>query len=173
MRRPRRAGSETRKSTTGAFEQLSHRIQLLDSARRRSLKRRGRAECNRRVAVSSVVSHGWNGSEIGSAHGQHGEPWHAQPCCFRASTAPGRQWLWTQEAMQAGRFSLKKVDTYSNVSDLTTKHHDEERLMVLMTWERLRYTRGQGDAVSTTNEGQTAAVIAVRRSPPIELDRTS
>ena len=61
--------------------------------------------------------------------------------------------------MQARRFSLKKVSTDSNVSDLTTKHHDEERRDVLMTLERLRYTRGRGDAVSTATEGQTAAVM--------------
>ena len=42
--------------------------------------------------------------------------------------------LWTQEAVQGGRFSLNKVGTYSNVSDLTTKHHDEERLKVSMIW---------------------------------------
>ena len=29
------------------------------------------------------------------------------------------EWLWTQEAGHAGRFSLKKVGTYTNVSDLT------------------------------------------------------
>ena len=75
------------------------------------------------------------------------------------------KWLWTQEAVQAGRFSCKEVFTHSNVSDLTTKHHDEETL------ERLRYTRRHGDAVSTANEGQTAAVNAVRRSKPIELDK--
>ena len=57
------------------------------------------------------------------------------------------KWPWTQETVEVGRFSLKKVGTYSNVSDLTTKHHDEERLKVLMTLERLRYTRGHGDAV--------------------------
>ena len=68
------------------------------------------------------------------------------------------KWLWTREAVRAGRFSLKKVGTYSNVSDLTTKHHDEERLKVLMTLERLRYNRGHGNAVSTANEGKTATV---------------
>ena len=61
------------------------------------------------------------------------------------------KWLFTQEAVHAGRVSLKKVGTYSNVSDLTTKHHDEERLKVFMTLGRLRYTRGHGDAVSTAN----------------------
>ena len=55
--------------------------------------------------------------------------------------------------MQVGRFLLKKVGAHSNVSDLT-KHHDEERLKVLMTLERLRHTRGHGDAVSMANEGQ-------------------
>ena len=55
------AGSGTRSSTTGAFEQIwtaSHRIKLLDTTRRRSLKRRGKVVCNRtcgsrRVAVRS------------------------------------------------------------------------------------------------------------------------
>ena len=71
-----------------------------------------------------------------------------------ANFDPGRvqhldvKWLWTQKAVQAGRFSLKKVGTYSNVSDLTTTHHGEERLKVLMT---LGYTRGHGDAVLTAN----------------------
>ena len=31
------------------------------------------------------------------------------------------KWLWTQEAVQSGKFSLKKVSTDRNVSDLTTK----------------------------------------------------
>ena len=69
------------------------------------------------------------------------------------------KWLWTQEAVQAGRFSLKKVSTDSNVSDLSTKHRDEKRRDVLMTLGRLRYTRGRGDAVSTATESQTAAVM--------------
>ena len=73
---------------------------------------------------------------------------------------PDVKWLWTQEAMQAGRFSLKKVGTCSNVSDLTTKHHGKE--------EWLRYTRGRGDAVSAANGGRTAAVNATLRSQPIE-----
>ena len=32
----------------------------------------------------------------------------------------GVKWLWTQEAVQSGRFSLKKVSTDRNVSDLIT-----------------------------------------------------
>ena len=80
------------------------------------------------------------------------------------------KWLWTREAVQAGRFSLKKVGTNSNVSDLTTKHHDGERLDVLVTMGRLRYTRGHGDAVSAANEGWAAAANAVQRSQPTKLD---
>ena len=57
------AGSESRRSTTGAFEQYgtaSHRIQLLDTARRCPLERRGRAVCYRtcgsgRIAISPAV----------------------------------------------------------------------------------------------------------------------
>ena len=33
------------------------------------------------------------------------------------------KWLWTQEAVQSGRFSLKKVSTDRNMSDFTAKHH--------------------------------------------------
>ena len=92
----------------------------------------------------------WNGSEAGSAHGQYGELWHAQTSWIRASMCHlDVKWLWTQEAVQSGRFSLNKVGTYSNVSDLTTKHHDEERLKVSIILGRLRCTRGHGNAVST------------------------
>ena len=31
------------------------------------------------------------------------------------------KWLWTQEAMRAGRFTLQKIGTVENISDLTTK----------------------------------------------------
>ena len=59
---------------------------------------------------------------------------------------------------------LKKVSTDRNVSDLTAKHHHEERLAVLMSMGRLRFARGRGDAVLAANEGRTAAVNAVRRT---------
>ena len=62
------------------------------------------------------------------------------------------KWLWTQEAVQSGRFSLKKVSTDRNVSDLTTKHHHEDRLAVLVSLGRLRFARGRGDAVLAANE---------------------
>ena len=42
------------------------------------------------------------------------------------------KWLWAEEALLAGRFMLKKIDTAENISDLTTKHHDEGRLKALM-----------------------------------------
>ena len=50
-------------------------------------------------------------------------------------------WLWTQEAVQSGRFSLKKISTDRNVSDLTTKHHHEDKLAVLMSLGKLRFAR--------------------------------
>ena len=71
--------------------------------------------------------------------------------------------------MQAGRSSLKKVGTFGNVSNLTTEHHDEERLKVTMTLGRLRYTRGHGDAASAANEGWTSAVNALLTSRSTEL----
>ena len=74
------------------------------------------------------------------------------------------KWLWTQEAVQSGRFFLKKVSTDRNVSDLTTKHHHEDRLAVLMSLGRLRFARGRGGRSLGANEGRTAAVNAVRRT---------
>ena len=134
-----------------------HRIQLLNFARRRSLTGRGTAAryktCGRRVAISSAVGRGRNGSEAGSAHRQH-----AQPYWIRVVRHLDVKWLWTREAVQAVRFTLNMVGTYSNVTDLTTLG-------------RLRHTRGHGDAVSTANEGQTAVVNAERRPQPIQLDK--
>ena len=49
------------------------------------------------------------------------------------------KWLWIQEAVQSGRFSLKKDSIDRNVSDLTTKHHHEDRLVVFMFLGRLRF----------------------------------
>ena len=65
------------------------------------------------------------------------------------------KWPWTQEVVQAGRFSLKKVST----SDLTTNHHSEERCEFLMTLGRLRYTRGREQADSMAGECQIAAMV--------------
>ena len=92
----------------------SHRIQLLNSARRRYLKRRGRAVCNmtcggRRVAVSSAVRRGWNGSEGGSVtDGTANLGVHNRIGSGRVRHLDVK-WLWTQEAVKAWRFSLKKV----------------------------------------------------------------
>ena len=74
------------------------------------------------------------------------------------------KWLWTQEAVQSEKFSLKKVSTDRNVSDLTTKHHHDDRLAVLMSLGRLRFAGGRGDAVLAASEGRTAAVTAVREN---------
>ena len=45
------------------------------------------------------------------------------------------------------------------MSDLTIKHHSEERRDVLMTLGRLRCTRGRGEAVSIAGVGQIAAML--------------
>ena len=42
------------------------------------------------------------------------------------------KWLWIQKAMQAGRFTKKTVGSTENISDLSTKYHDEERLKALL-----------------------------------------
>ena len=51
------------------------------------------------------------------------------------------------------------MSTDSNVSDLTTKDHSEERRDVLMTLGRLRYTRGREEAVSMAGVGKIAAMV--------------
>ena len=64
------------------------------------------------------------------------------------------------EAVQPGRFSLKEVESDSNGSDLTTKHHDRKRRIVLiMTLAKPRYTRVRGNAVSTASKRKSAAVV--------------
>ena len=74
------------------------------------------------------------------------------------------RWLWAQEAVQARRFTLKKVGTTENVSDLTTSYHDEERLGALMRTGGLRFTRGLQLAASVATpvvgESQTVAANA-------------
>ena len=163
------AGSESRRSTTGAFEQVwtaSHRIQLLDTARHCPLERRGRA-----VRLAG----GLQSVQLLDCRLEWSRSWKYSRTVPRTSACTtelgsGRvrhldvKWLWTQEAVQYGRFSLKKVSTDRNVSDLTTNHHHEDRLAVLMSLGRLRFARGRGDAVLAANEGRTAAVNAVRRT---------
>ena len=77
------------------------------------------------------------------------------------------------EAVQTGPFTLKKVGTTENVSDLTTKYHDEERLEASTRMEEgLRY-RGLQHAASAAGESQTAAVNAVLRTQASELDENT
>ena len=78
--------------------------------------------------------------------------------------------LCTQEAVQAGRFTLKMVGTTQNVSDLTTKYHDEERLDALMRTVGLRYKRGLRHAALVAGESRPAAVNVVLRTQASELD---
>ena len=69
--------------------------------------------------------------------------------------------------LDSGSLTIWKVlaeEGQHNVSVLTTKHHHEDRLAVLMSLGRLRFARGRGDAVLAASEGRTAAVNAVRRT---------
>ena len=165
------AGSESRRSTTGTFEQCgtaSHRIQLLDTARHCSLERGGRPVCYRtcgsgRIAVQLFVEAGMEPKLEVVTDSSANLGMHNRIGSERVRHLD-MKWLWTQEAVQSGRFSLKKVSTDRNVSDLTRKHHHEDRLVVLMSLGRLRFARGRGDAVLAANEGRTAAVNAVRRT---------
>ena len=125
------ARSETRRGTTGAFEQLGqHPIELSCStqhvvalsSREAELYATGRAvvgglqsvqllseagmELKLAVLTDSTANLGMR-NRVGSGQVRHLDV----------------KWLWTQDPVQAGRFSLKKVSTDSNLSDLTTKHH--------------------------------------------------
>ena len=68
-----------------------------------------------------------------------------------------------------GRFTLKKVGT-ENVSDLTTKYHDEEWLEALMRLGRLRYSRDFNRLPQRLVKSRTAGVDAVLRTQASELD---
>ena len=143
------AGSESRRSTTGAFEQYGlHPIEFSCSTQQvialssgeAELHATGRAAAGGLQSVQLLVEAGMEPmlevltdssanlgmhNRIGSGRVRHLDV----------------KWLWTQEAVQSGRFSLKKVSTDRNVSDLTTKHHHEDRLAVLMSLGRLRIAR--------------------------------
>ena len=99
-------------------------------------------------------THEWTASKTMPSFFQHRD--HAGTCGCHGSDIMAEG---SDEAVQAGGFSLKEVSTDSHGSDPTTKHHDKERRIVLMTLRRLRYTRGRGDAVSTASEGQLAAAV--------------
>ena len=127
------AGSECR-STTGAFEQCGlHPIEFSCSTQHVIALSSGEAElyATRRAAagglqsvqllVEAVMEPKLEVLTDSSANlGMHN----------RIGTGRVRhldvKWLWTQEAVQSGRFSLKKVSTDRNVSDLTTKHHHDQ-----------------------------------------------
>ena len=59
-----------------------------------------------------------------------------------------------------GDSHLRSTVQTATETNLTMKRHDEERWNILMTLGRLRYTRGRGNAVSTAEEGQSAAVTS-------------
>ena len=114
------AGSDTRRSTTGAFEQLGqHPIDFSCSIQHVVALSSGEAEL---YATVRAATGGLQSVQRLAEAGMGLRERHLDV-----------KWLWTQEAVQAGRFSLKKVGTSSNVSGLTTTHHDEEGLQVLMT----------------------------------------
>ena len=166
------AGSESRRSTTGAFEQYGlhptefscstqHVIAL--SSGKAELYATGRAAAGGLQSVQLLVEAGLEQklevlTDSSANLGMHDRIGSGRE---RHLDVKG---LWTQEALQSGRFSLKKVSTDRNVSDLTTKHHHVDRLAVLMSLGRLRFVRGRGDAVLAANGGRTAAVNAVRRT---------
>ena len=62
---------------------------------------------------------------------------------------------WTRGAVQAGRFSLKKISTYSNVNDLTTENQERETDGVDEFGETTRQQRTRGRSL----DGQRRADI--------------
>ena len=166
-------GLESRRITTGTFEQLgSHPIDCSCSTQHVIALSSGEAElyatgraaagglqsvqllAEAEVLTDSTENIGMH-NRIGSGRARHLDV----------------RWLWTREAVQTGRFTLKKVGTTENVSDLTTtKYHDEERLEALMQLEELRKTKGFQDAASAAGESRRAAVNAVLSTQASELN---
>ena len=93
------AGSESRRSTTGAFEQHGlHPIEFSCSTQHVIALSSGEAElyATGRTAAGGLQSvqllvEAWNGAEAGSTHGQFREPRHAQPNWIGASATLGRE----------------------------------------------------------------------------------
>ena len=136
------AGSESRRSTTGAFEQYGlHRIEFSCSTQHvialssgeAELYATGRAAAGGSQSVQLLVEAGMEPKLVVLTDSSANLGMHHRIRSGRVRHLDVK-WLWTQEAVQSGRFSLKKVSTDRNVSDLTTKHHHEERLAVLMSW---------------------------------------
>ena len=120
-------GSDSRRSTTGTFQTIDHScstqhvIALLQRRGRELYATRGLrsvqllAEADLKLKLDVLTDNTANigmHSRIGSGRVRHLDV----------------RWLWTQEAVQTGRFAVKKVGTTENVSDLTTRYHGEERL---------------------------------------------
>ena len=99
-------------------------------------------------------THEWTASKTMPSFFQHRN--HAETCGSHRSDIMTEG---SDDAVQAGGFSLKEVITGSHGSDPTSKRHDKERRTVLMALRRLRYTRERGEAVSTASEGQSAAAV--------------
>ena len=163
------AGSDARKSTTGTFDQFGqHPIGFSCSTQHVVVLSSGEAELH---ATGPAAAGGLQSVQFLAEAGMELRLEVLTDSTANLSMHNRIGTLLTQEAAQAGRFSLKKVGTCSNLSDLATKHHDDERLKVLITLARLRYTKKHGHALSTATESWTAAVNAVPRSQPIELDK--
>ena len=150
------AASETRRSTTGAFGQFGqHPIEFSCSTQHVVALSSGEAElCGTGRAAAGALQSVQLLAEAGTELKLEVLTDSTANFGMHNHTRSGRvrhldlKWLCILEAVQGERFSLKKVGIYSNVSDLATKHHVEERLNVLVTLGRLRYTRRHGDAVS-------------------------
>ena len=85
------AGSDSRRSTKGVFEQFGqHFIEFSCSTQHIVALLSGKAEMYATVrAAAGGLQSVQLLAEAGSAHGQYGENRHAQPCWIRASTTPG------------------------------------------------------------------------------------
>ena len=185
------AGSETRRTTTGACEQFGqHPFEFSCSTQHVVALSSGEAELHAtgpaaagglqsvqllaeagmnlklEVLTDSTANLGMH-NRIGSRRVRHLDV----------------KWLWTHEAVQAGRFSLKKVGTQSNVSDLTTKHQDEERLKVLMRWAKryhqwkkcesypLEKTTASGTTYSSGAQKQAEDIVNVEYGTKFQMCR--
>ncbi len=77
--------------------------------------------------------------------------------CIMSRLGSGRvrrieaRYLWTQEALRAGKFLLRKSETDTNVADIGTKSLEASRLETLMHSLLLRTSRGSSSATRTAS----------------------
>ncbi len=79
------------------------------------------------------------------------------------------RYLWSQEALRAGKFLLRKSETDTNVADIGTKSLDASRLETLMHSLLLRTSRGSSSATWTANGIMALSILGAAEGTEIVM----